>query len=106
MRVLKLLVFCGLILLQASACDQSNKSDRSTAKHEEATRAYASAPRYRDPDGQTFHGYACTDGCAGHRAGYEWAEKRGISDPDDCSGRSKSFIEGCWAYAGKSGGEQ
>lgn len=48
---------------------------------------------------QDFHGYPCTEDCTGHKAGYEWAEDRGISDPADCGGNSKSFIEGCRAYA-------
>jgi hypothetical protein len=48
---------------------------------------------------RTFYGYECTDDCSGHEAGYQWAEERGITDPDDCSGKSESFIEGCRAYA-------
>lgn len=51
----------------------------------------------------TFHGYLCTVDCSGHEAGYEWAEEKGISDPDDCGGNSESFIEGCRAYAGEEG---
>lgn len=47
---------------------------------------------------QTFHGYSCTDDCSGHQAGYDWAEENSIYDPDDCSGNSESFIEGCRAY--------
>ena len=47
----------------------------------------------------TYRGYACTDDCSGHDAGYQWAEEHGIDDPDDCSGNSESFIEGCRAYA-------
>lgn len=43
--------------------------------------------------------YGCTDDCSGHDAGYEWAEEREITDPDDCGGNSQSFIEGCEAYA-------
>ncbi|HEX4852751.1 hypothetical protein [Arenimonas sp.] len=43
--------------------------------------------------------YGCTDDCSGHEAGYAWAERNGIDDPDDCGGRSQSFIEGCWDYA-------
>ena len=46
----------------------------------------------------TFHGYTCTDDCSGHQAGYDWAEENSITDPDDCSGNSQSFIEGCQAY--------
>jgi len=47
----------------------------------------------------TFHGYECTEDCGGHEAGYEWAEEKGIDDPEDCGGNSDSFIEGCQAYA-------
>jgi hypothetical protein len=48
---------------------------------------------------QDFHGYACTQDCSGHEAGYEWAERHDVTDPDDCGGTSRSFIEGCRAYA-------
>lgn len=37
----------------------------------------------------------CTDDCSGHDAGYEWAEEHDITDADDCTGNSQSFIEGC-----------
>lgn len=47
----------------------------------------------------TFKGYACTDDCSGHEAGYNWAEEKGISDPYECGGNSASFIEGCESYA-------
>jgi hypothetical protein len=36
---------------------------------------------------------------SGHDAGYEWADRNGIEHPDDCSGNSDSFIEGCEEYA-------
>jgi hypothetical protein len=58
-----------------------------------------------DDDGQanqeppTFMGAPCTDDCSGHEAGYQWAEENGIDDPDDCSGNSDSFVEGCETYA-------
>lgn len=42
--------------------------------------------------------YGCTQDCSGHEAGYEWAERNGIDDVDDCRGKSQSFIEGCWDY--------
>jgi len=48
---------------------------------------------------EDFKGYPCTVDCSGHEAGYEWAEDKGITDPDDCGGNSNSFIEGCQAYA-------
>jgi hypothetical protein len=55
---------------------------------------------------QTFHDYPCTVDCSGHEAGYEWADKKGIEDPDDCGGNSNSFIEGCRAWAEEQEEEQ
>lgn len=46
-----------------------------------------------------FKGYACTQDCSGHRAGYAWAQRNGITDPSQCGGNSRSFYEGCVAYA-------
>lgn len=52
------------------------------------------------PPGQLyFKGDPCTIDCSGHEAGYAWAEENGIDDPDDCDGKSESFIEGCRSYA-------
>lgn len=59
---------------------------------------YLSSDRGRYPS-RTFHGYSCRKDCSGHKAGYAWAERKGITDPDDCGGKSQSFIEGCRAYA-------
>ena len=47
----------------------------------------------------TFQGYECTVDCSGHEAGYEWANRNGITDPGDCGGNSQSFVEGCQAFA-------
>jgi hypothetical protein len=47
---------------------------------------------------QEFGGYDCTDDCSGHKAGYNWADQNGITDANDCSGNSQSFVEGCQAY--------
>ena len=44
----------------------------------------------------SFGGYECLDGCSGHAAGYDWAERRGVVT---CPrGKSESFHEGCLAY--------
>lgn len=51
----------------------------------------------------TFHGRPCTTDCSGHAAGYEWAEKKGLEDPEDCTGKSRSFIEGCRTYVEQHG---
>ncbi|MFZ1007838.1 MAG: hypothetical protein WAN65_13430 [Candidatus Sulfotelmatobacter sp.] len=40
----------------------------------------------------------CTQDCSGHNAGWEWAKKNQMLNPDDCGGDSESFIEGCKAY--------
>lgn len=63
---------------------------------------------YVDPDEpedsyKQFGVYDCTQDCSGHEAGYEWAERNGISDGDDCDtagehSNSPSFAEGCHAY--------
>jgi hypothetical protein len=52
----------------------------------------------------TFGAYECTDGCSGHKAGYEWAEAKGITDEQQCEdilakGANRiSFYEGCKTY--------
>ena len=46
----------------------------------------------------TFKGYQCTQDCSGHIAGYEWAMRKGITSKSSCTGKSKSFIEGCYAW--------
>lgn len=56
-------------------------------------------PEVPEPAGMTFAGDPCTVDCSGHEAGYQWAEDRGIADPEDCGGNSQSFIEGCQAFA-------
>lgn len=48
---------------------------------------------------EEFHGKPCTQDCSGHKAGYAWAQDKGITDPSACGGTSQSFIEGCEAAA-------
>jgi len=48
----------------------------------------------------TFGGYPCpVAGCAEDKAGWQWAARNRISDPDDCTGTTAAFIEGCRVYA-------
>jgi hypothetical protein len=53
---------------------------------------------------RTFGDNECTDDCSGHKAGYEWAEARGITDASRCesvltrSPNRTSFYEGCVTY--------
>lgn len=51
----------------------------------------------------TFLGYDCRDDCAGHKAGYAWAETSGIANRNACTGPGQPFIEGCSAYADSGG---
>lgn len=54
----------------------------------------------------TFGGYPCrTSDCAEDKAGYRWAEENGITNPDDCMGKTGAFIEGCRVYARQRGAE-
>ncbi|NBO19405.1 MAG: hypothetical protein EBV03_09305 [Proteobacteria bacterium] len=48
---------------------------------------------------KTFKGDECTKDCSGHKAGYAWAQKKGITSPDQCGGKSNSFTEGCRSWA-------
>jgi len=41
----------------------------------------------------------CTEDCGGHDAGFEWAKEQGVTDASECGGNSRSFEEGCEAYA-------
>jgi hypothetical protein len=55
-------------------------------------------PKAAEPR-QTFGEYPCSGDCSEHKAGYRWAQMNNISDPDDCTGNSGAFIEGCRVYA-------
>lgn len=47
----------------------------------------------------------CSGDCSGHRAGYRWAERRDVTDADDCRGNSRAFKEGCQEFAHERQGE-
>jgi hypothetical protein len=47
----------------------------------------------------TFGGYPCESNCLSDEAGYRWASSHGINDPEDCTGNTGTFIEGCRVYA-------
>lgn len=81
-----------------AARDDEREEDGSAISHEEALeRAVA------EHGGVTYDDlgrpYGCTEDCSGHEAGVAWAQDNDIHDPLDCGGRSRSFTEGCEAYA-------
>jgi len=72
-----------------------------TLSEERGSIPYDPAPRKPEAikPAPTFFGYPCDGDCSDDRAGYKWAEARGLSDPDSCTGDSGEFIEGCRVYA-------
>lgn len=55
-----------------------------------------------DPAGRyeprSFLGYACEGDCERHKAGFAWAEARGVASVDDCGLLPPLDAEGCRAY--------
>lgn len=97
------LVAVALIISTASCSSQPSKLDPDvTKKQEYGGETYSEYDERRDSlngVAGAYEGDDCTEDCSGHEAGYEWAAENEIDDPDDCGGRSWSFIEGCQAYA-------
>lgn len=46
----------------------------------------------------TFKGYQCTKDCSGDKARHVWAERKGVTKPEQCTGKSHTFVEGCLAW--------
>jgi len=46
-------------------------------------------------DELTFRGSQCTKDCSGHRAGYEWSQRKGGAD---AASWSNSFNKGAWLH--------
>ena len=55
--------------------------------------------RKQEAHAMTFGGYPCPSDCTEDKAGYQWAARNRIHDPDDCTGTTAPFIEGCRVYA-------
>lgn len=100
------IIIAFLIALSACGPNQPDADDEASlsanAVEEKGGESYKEFDQRRDflsASRGTFAGQGCTQDCSGHDAGYAWAEDKGITDPDDCGGKSWSFIEGCRAYA-------
>jgi len=115
-KYLKICLYCSVAVffsITLSSCDYNGGSSGSANSDSKTTTTTPSAPAQSQPittpkstptySSPTFHGNTCTGDCSGHEAGYDWAEEKGITDPDDCGGNSTSFIEGCESYAQEQG---
>ena len=103
-KLILLLAVAGL-----AACSPAKQQRASQASPQKSALAKA-ADRGQPPhpvgpivDEDLFHGWKCGGDCTQHHAGYAWAAQRKIANPQDCQGKSESFIEGCWAYTGAEG---
>lgn len=101
------------VLIGLAACSPGGKKASQpaaqTAAGETAAAKAADAGHTPHPvapivDEDLFHGWKCGGGdCSTHQAGYAWAAQHEIVNPQNCQGKSESFIEGCWAYTGAEG---
>jgi hypothetical protein len=103
------IALAALLVLSACSDDAEFTEDEYMAYdgEEYAGETYSEFDERRDEmEGErgSYAGYGCTVDCSGHDAGYQWAADNGITDPDNCGGKSWSFIEGCRAYAEENGG--
>lgn len=81
--------------LPAIAADQGVTVDEMKRRFE----TQVPRPKQGEAGRERFLGSRCTQDCSGHEAGYYWAADNDISDPDDCTGDSQTFVEGCQEYA-------
>jgi hypothetical protein len=77
----------------ADEAPASHAPARSTAPRKEAP------PSKQQQGPMTFGEYPCPGDCAEDKAGYDWAARNAITDPDNCTGMTAAFIEGCRVYA-------
>jgi hypothetical protein len=73
----------------------TNSLQPSGIKGEETYEDYVTRRDELDGGAGSYDGYGCTQDCSGHEAGYQWAEEHGVTDEDECGGKSWSFEEGC-----------
>ncbi len=96
-----------IVLIATTACsDEGQAADETETIAGETYEEFDTRRDALDGSRGTFAGQGCTQDCSGHEAGYAWAEEKGITDPDNCGGKSWSFIEGCKAYAEQASEEE
>jgi len=64
-------------------------------KHEREVQYFKHANEEEQLDELTFRGSQCTKDCSGHRAGYEWSQRKGGAD---AASWSSSFNKGAWLH--------
>ncbi|HEX4117957.1 MAG TPA: hypothetical protein VHX99_04080 [Rhizomicrobium sp.] len=105
--IILVMVMAGLAACSPSGKKASPPAQAATAKSTLAKAADAGhTPHPIAPivDEDLFHGWKCGGGdCSTHQAGYAWAAEHKIVNPQNCQGKSESFIEGCWAFTGAEG---
>jgi len=83
----------------AQTVDENNQRSRAEVGDVDALNERAAD----DLEGSTYSDlgepYGCKQDCSGHEAGVAWAQEQLITNPDECGGKSQSFVQGCQAYA-------
>jgi hypothetical protein len=92
---------CALLLAVALALPSCGSDSYADAEVVDEDVAYEAAAESLED--QTFEDVGgtgeCTEDCGGHNAGFEWAREHDVTDASECGGNSRSFEEGCEAYA-------
>jgi len=52
----------------------------------------------QEPTTKTFGGYDCSGDCSAHKAGYEWAAGKIVTDETECGPGFSAFEEGCKSF--------
>lgn len=101
----KMLLLLALIGLAGCSPSGGHKTAHAPAHKPAASEPIGHTPMPVADVGRAdlFHGYRCATDCSSHQQGYEWASEHKITRPEDCRGTSETFLEGCWAFAGKDG---
>jgi len=85
----------GLAIFGLCQCSSGEEQEAAYDRAEKVAASAVAGTTYADQGSP----YGCTVDCSGHDAGYAWADRNEVRDPSDCGGNSRSFIEGCMAYA-------
>jgi hypothetical protein len=114
--VVSLLAFVAAVALTSGGSGETSRSPEATsappasegpqaewavvpAPIDAADTAALSQPSTTHDAAQTPPTDSCADACSKRDSGYEWARQHAVTDPDDCSGDSAPFVEGCRSYA-------